>query len=676
MRTAALAILVLLCGGCSRKRPATEFAKLSEEAVYKILSFSPVGAAAQGLHKYGGEDFDRMLDVLDFRTIQKQRNYFVELHKRLEEFNRDALPAEDRADYDVLDYQIGLALFDTDVAQSWRKNPQSYVELIGSALFNPLAVEYAPKEERYRHIIARLEKLPAFVETARRQLSGVPAIWAKVAKEENDGNIGLVDKVLRDAAPASTKAAYDAAAAPALDALRGLNRFLESDLPGRSQGNPDWRLGADQYATKFHLALATDRTPDQVLADAESRLKEVRAKMVELGGPLHAKWFKGHGAHDDNTLIQEVLNHIAQDHSTPASYFEDTRKDLQEAHDFAAAKNLLALPKGDNLKVIETPEFERGIYAVGGFNPAPTLEPQLGAFFWLTPIPPGWPKERVESKLREYNRYNLRLLVIHEAMPGHYVQGEFANNVQPKTRRVLRAVFGNGAYVEGWAQYITQVMLDEGFLDNSPELRLTFLKQELRVDTNAILDIRLQTNRMTDDQAMELMEKSAFQEHEEAVAKLQRAKLSSAQLPMYFAGWRDWLRVREAVKTAKGGAFNLHDFHDQALKEGAVPLPVLERLLTGGKSKVVGTLETLRDDKREDQLRLVNLHGAHSVRVFGSVARGEAKASSDLDLLVEWKQGRRSAGPRALPGFSSASQVAIRPCVRRWLAVLREAQFA
>ena len=124
-------------------------------------------------------------------------------------------------------------------------------------------------------------------------------------------------------------------------------------------------------------------------------------------------------------------------------------------------------------------------------------------------------------------------------------------------------------------------MLDEGLLDNSPELRLTLLKQELRVDANAILDIRLQTNRMTDQEAMDLMEKQTFQEHEEAVGKLQRAKLSSTQLPTYFVGWRDWLRVRELDRQKKGGAFTLHDFHDRALKEGAVPLPVLARLLTG-----------------------------------------------------------------------------------------------
>ncbi|MDP9170864.1 MAG: DUF885 domain-containing protein, partial [Acidobacteriota bacterium] len=273
---------------------------------------------------------------------------------------------------------------------------------------------------------------------------------------------------------------------------------------------------------------------------------------------------------------RDVLDHIAQQHSTPATYEADARKDLDEAREFARAKNLLTLPPGQNLQVIPTPEFQRGIYAVGGFNPAPTLEPQLGAFFWITPIPPDWPHERVESKLREYNVFNLRLLVIHEAMPGHYVQGEFANAVQPKTRRVLRAVFGNGPYVEGWAQYITQMMLDQGFLNNSPELRLSLLKQELRVDANAILDIRLQTNRMTDEQAMDLMENSTFQEHEEAAAKLQRAKLSSTQLPTYFTGWRDWLRLRALMKDT-----NLHDFHDKALKEGAVPLPVLARLLTG-----------------------------------------------------------------------------------------------
>ena len=462
------------------------------------------------------------------------------------------------------------------------------MELLGSALFNPFVLKYAPEEERFRHIIARLKGIPDFLLNARRQLFAVPPLWSQVAAEENDGNINLIDKALRVEVPAGLKADYDTAASTALDSLRAFSRFLHDDLPHRARSTPDWRLGKDNYATKFKLALATDRSPDHVLTDAENRLKEVRARMLELSLPLHAKWYAAHHDHSEleglereNTVIRETLDYIARDHSTVASYFDDARKDLEEARTFVRAKDLVTLPAHGNLQVIPTPEFERGIYAVGGFNPAPALEPQLGAFFWITPIPPDWPSQRIESKLREYNAYNLRLLVIHEAMPGHYVQGEFANEVQPESRRLLRSLFGNGPYVEGWAQYVTQVMLDEGLLDHSPELRLTLFKQELRVDANAILDIRLQTNRMTDEQAMDLMEKSTFQEHEEAVAKLQRAKLSSTQLPTYFAGWRDWLRVRELVKQTKDGAFNLKNFHDAALKEGAVPLPVLAHLLTG-----------------------------------------------------------------------------------------------
>jgi uncharacterized protein (DUF885 family) len=225
------------------------------------------------LHKYNGRDFDRELDDLSFQAIQKQRDYYIGLHKRLEGYDKGALAPEDQADYDIIDTQIGLALFDLDIAQSWRHSPQSYVELLGSALFNPFVLEYAAKPERYEHIIARLEKIPEFLTVAQRQLAQVPPIWAQVARQENDGNIDLIDKTLRAGAPAEQKKTYDMAAAPALEALQAFNKFLDTDLPRRTRGNPpDWRLGAEHYRSKFKLSLATDRSPDEVLKDAETRL--------------------------------------------------------------------------------------------------------------------------------------------------------------------------------------------------------------------------------------------------------------------------------------------------------------------------------------------------------------------------------------------------------------------
>ena len=165
-------------------------------------------------------------------------------------------------------------------------------------------------------------------------------------------------------------------------------------------------------------------------------------------------------------------------------------------------------------------------------------------------------------------------------MPGHYVQFEYANDVQPKSRRLLRNVFGNGPYIEGWAFYTQQMMSDEGYLDNSPALRLTLLKQMLRALANTILDVRLQTMGMTDQQALDLMINDTFQEREEATAKLQRAQLSSCQLPTYYAGFKGLAADRASVSSrTKGSAFSLRDFHDRALKEGSVPLSELEMLI-------------------------------------------------------------------------------------------------
>jgi uncharacterized protein (DUF885 family) len=574
-----LPLIMVFSLGCSRN-PAEKLAELRDELVYEQLALSPVTATQVGYHQHKGVNLDSLLDNLSQAELERQRQFFRRFRERLDgAVQPDQLAPEDRADYDLIRDQISLQLLELDEIQNWRHNPTVYVELIGNALFNPSILEYAPKPERYRQIISRLGKVPALLDQARQNLAGMPDIWRSVAIEENEGNIGLVDKALRAGVPAELRADYDQAAATALKALGAFNDYLKREVPSR-QG--DWRLGKDKYARKFRFVLATDRSPDEVLDAAEKDLKAVRQQMFEISLPLHHKMYPGHRDPVDlNLIVGETLARIAEKHATPDTYFDDARRDLSEVREFVRSKGLLPLPPRDNLQVIETPEFMRGIYAVGGFVSAPALEPQLGAFYWLTPIPKTWPRQRIESKLREYNFYSLKLLTIHEAIPGHYVQLEYANDVQPRGRRVARAVYGNGPYVEGWAVYATEMMLDQGYLEGSLELRLTFLKQVLRLLANAILDIRLQTMGMTDQEAMDLMLKQTFQETEEATAKLRRAKLASCQLPTYYVGWRDWHRVRDQYKQAKGAAFQLSEFHRLALAPGSIPLPALARIVTG-----------------------------------------------------------------------------------------------
>jgi uncharacterized protein (DUF885 family) len=529
--------------------------------VYGSLALSPVAATSAGYHQHKGVNLDEQIDDFSAAGIDQQHKFYSDFHNRLAAIQQDQLSAEDKADYQIVDNSVNLSLLEYEKIQSYKHNPTVYVELVGNALFNPFILEYAPIETRYRAIIARLKKIPALVLQGEANLMDSPEVWNRVAREENEGNLDLIDKTLRAKAPAALKSDYDQAARSALDALRGFSKYLVDDLSKRIS---DWRLGKANYDPKFAYTLVSGKTAEQVLAEAETALKDVREQMAKLAAPLSVK---------------AALDKIAQDHTTPAMYMEQAKKDLEEATNFVKEKHLVDFPQSANLQVIPTPEFMRGIYSVAGFNAAPALEPQLGAFYWVTPIPPDWPKARIESKLREYNRYGMMEITVHEAMPGHYVQFQFANNLEPKSRRVLRSIYGNGPYVEGWAFYTQQMMSDEGFMNNSKELRLTLMKQELRGIANAILDIRLQTMGMTERQAMDLMMNDTFQEKEEATGKYQRAQLSSCQLPMYFIGWRGWLDTRAEYQKRKGSAFQLEQFHDAALKESAVPLPALGALL-------------------------------------------------------------------------------------------------
>ena len=584
LKVVAAAIVAFLAAGCGSRNPDDQLAELSDSFVNTTLSFSPSAATGVGLHQYQGRNLDNLLDDFSPASLDKQRRFYQDFQSKLGALNSGQLSAEARADLILLQDQAGVNLLELTEIQSPMHNPTLYVEVLGNALYNCFVLEYAPKPDRVRNIIARLEKVPEFLNQAATNLTNSTDVWTGVAVDENQGNIDLVDKAIRATVPSDLTAAYSAAATPALAAMRKFQDYLKNSLSNRN--NYDWRLGSSRYKRKFAFVMESGVDATDMLVAAERDLEKVRGQMVQIALPLHKQMLPAHSEHTDlagdardNLVIGEVLDKIAVRHSTRESYMDDARKDLDEARAFVEAKHLMTLPGRGNLQVIPTPDFMRGGYPVGGFSPAPPLEPKLGAFYWVTPIPADWPQDKVESKLREYNFYKLKLLTIHEAMPGHYVQAEVASGIEPGSRRVLRSVLGNGPYIEGWAQYSEQAMLDEGFLNHAPEMELTFAKEQLRVISNAILDVRLQMLNMSDQEAFDLMEKRAFQEHTEAVEKLQRAKLSSCQLPTYYVGFNAWLKLRDDYKRSRGGAFQPGEFHDRALKVGAVSMPGLRSVL-------------------------------------------------------------------------------------------------
>jgi len=571
-----------------------KFAAMTAEFMKESLVLAPATASSAGYHTYVDPKtgktvaLDAELDDMSLQSMATQRAFYARWRER---FRTEAPPAsldpQDAAEWQLIDDQIGLNLLEFDKIQNYRHNPTVPVELIGNALFLPLTQNYAPHDVRIGHVLARVQQIPRLLDQVKAYLNDADPIFVSTAISENGGNIDLIQSTIAQEIPPGSplKAEYDRVAPPAIAALQNFSKWLADDL-GKQPSPRTWRLGKELYDRKFRLVMETDITPDQLLADAQQELKAVRAEMLQLALPMHARMFPGHGDHSDltgrdreNKIIGEVLDKISEEHPRRDDLQKDIEADLVGIRRFIREKKIVSLPSRDNLKVIPTPPFMRGIYSVAGFHSAPPLEPQAEAEYWVTPIDPKMPEAQAESKLREYNNYTLEWLSLHEALPGHYVQFEHLNDIQPESRRLVLSLFGNGAYIEGWAEYGAQVMMDEGFLDNDPKFRMMMRKIRLRVLSNAILDIRMQTMGMTDEQAMDLMTNDAFQTKAEAEGKLLRAKLSSTQLPTYYVGLREWLAFRKRYQEAAGKNFDMQKFHDLVLDQGPLPVPVVEKLV-------------------------------------------------------------------------------------------------
>jgi uncharacterized protein (DUF885 family) len=571
-----------------------KFAKLSDQFMKESLALSPSNATAAGYHQHVDAktgktiELDAVLDDLSGRAIAEQRAFYAQWRERFRtETPVEKLNAEDSADWHLVDDQIGLGLLEFDRIQSYKHNPTGAVELIGNALYVPLTETYASKDIRVGHVLSRLDQVPRLLDQVKRYLGETDPIFVETAIQENDGNIDLIQNTIANEVPTGSplKAEYDKVAPPAVAALHGFSQWLKDDL-GKRPSKLTWRLGKEFYDPKFRLVMETDVTPEQVLADAENDMKSVRTEMLALALPMHAQMYPDHDEHSDltgrdreNRIIAEVLQKISDDHPRRDQLQQAVEGDLESIKQFIREKKIVSLTSRDNLKVIPTPPFERGVYSVAGFHSAPPLEPQADAEFWVTPIDPAMPEDKAESKLREYNNYTLKWLTIHEALPGHYIQFEHLNNIQPESRRLLRSLFGNGAYIEGWAEYIAQVMMDEGYLNHDPRFRLVMRKIRLRLLANTILDVRMHTMGMTDQQAMEMMTKDGFQTQAEAEGKLRRVKLTSTQLPTYYVGIREWFKVRKEYQAKAGKQFDMLRFNDLVLDEGPLPVPVVGKLV-------------------------------------------------------------------------------------------------
>jgi uncharacterized protein (DUF885 family) len=582
----------------------TAFADTFAAFLDAFVELEPVAATSIGDHRHDG----RWPDLTP--AGRKRRLAFIDdWSANFSALEPADLTADEIIDRDLVIGELEAWRFDETELREDAWNPLEWVYLLGNGIFPLLAREYAPLADRLTSVAARLETLHEATDAAALTLVGagsrrpVGRFQTENALDQLPGISELIDDALAEAEHAaaddkrvaSLRPRLTAAAETAREALAAFERQLRETVLPSSEGEA--RLGPDLFARKMRHSLRSDAlTPERILAAAEREFGAIRAEMVRIARDLWPTWRPSESSpRDEADLVRGVLDAIAGEHQEPGDLLDFCREENARIEAFCAERDLIGIVD-DPLDIRWTPLFLRSQGGAMLIAPGP-LDKGLATFFAITPIPGDWTPEQRESYLREDNDRMLRLLTIHEAVPGHYLQGVYAN----RTASLPRSIFGSGLFHEGWAVYVTQVMMDAGYGAEDPALRLVHWKFYLRSVTNAIIDARIHTGGMTENEAVGLMVDGGFQEEAEARAKYRRARLSSTQLSTYFAGsmemWDIDLEARRRAAARAGGdadaiqpgplpggfgetpGFRYRDHLEAVIGHGAPPTALLRRIL-------------------------------------------------------------------------------------------------
>lgn len=555
----------------------TAFSALSQRWLDGYLALNPVQATQQGDHR-----FDTEVDDLSAAGRDEALSFAKGLLSELDKLDAAALSRENQIDAAILRNQLQADVWSIETLQSWAWDPQVYNAIASGAIYNTMAREFAPLPERLKSVTRRMEKIPQVFVQARENLdpARVPATHAQTVAAQHKGLEALLQEFIlpnADQLQGEDRARLDAAVASLRKAAAEHQTWLDQTLVPNAKG--DFRVGAEIYDRKLQFALMSSLSREEIATRAEAEIESVRGRMYEIARTV----LKGRSdapalpdapsADEQQKAIEAALELAYAERPSRDSVVEDAKKTLAMATDFVRAKDLVTVPD-DPIEIILMPEFQRGVAVAYCDSPGP-LDKGLKTYYAISPIPDDWDDARATSFLREYNTRMLHLLSIHEAMPGHYLEGAYSARF-PST---LRAVLRSGMFAEGWAVYTETAMMEAGYLDNDPLFHLMRYKFYLRAVANAILDQGVHVDGWDKAKAMDLMVRRTFQQQSEAEGKWIRAQLTSAQLPTYFVGVQEHFDLRDAVRAKRGAAFELKTYHEQVLSYGAPPVRFVRAMM-------------------------------------------------------------------------------------------------
>ena len=571
MRRLLPAGLVALLVACSKSEPSAKpssvardsaFTNLAREIIDDRMKRSPTSATDLGVHTYDDqiEDYSQAAITAESQAMNTFRD-------RLVAVDTAGLSLEKQLDRELLIRQMDGTILGLDVIKRWAKDPDMYSGGITNAAYVVMKRNYAPPADRLKALIARERRMPATLAEARKNLSNPPKIYTEIAIEQIDGNVSFfkndVTAAFKDVTDAGLQKEFKQVNDSVIAALQAYKNFLKSELLPKSTGSYAW--GPETYSRALAANEMVELSLDDLLRVAEEDRQKNEAAFQATAKQL-----------DADRSADVALASLQQDHPPANKLLETTQSSLDELRRFISDHHIITIPPGDPARVKETPPFMRSTTSASMDTPGPFEQAKLQGFYNMTLPDPRWSKAEQDDFMRQWYNAAILNVSVHEVYPGHYLQFLYAKQFPSDVRKV----YGAATNSEGWAHYAEQMMFDEGFHATDPKYHMAQLQDALLRDVRFIVGIKMHTQGMTVAEATKLFESQAHQPHPVAVSEAKRGT-SDALYGYYTMGKLMILKLRDDYKARNGANYSLQKFHDEFIKLGPLPLPLIRRQMLG-----------------------------------------------------------------------------------------------
>ena len=523
----------------------------------------PTYATLDGVHT-----FDDHLEDLSRQAIEGEVHALTGYLRRIDEIKPEALTPVERLDHRMLASHVRGRIFELEEIRTWERHPQHYSDLLASSLAGQVLFSYAPAAERARRVLSKLRQAPRLIQAARDNIKEPPGIFIKVGIETMRGAQTFIDddlpRALADVDDLHLLGELADAQTEASQAVRSYIHELETEIGPKARGS--FRLGREKFEQKLRLEEGISVPVDRLLTIATRELKNTQEAFKSQAGRMNG----------GNPL--EAWARTKAKHPKPGELVDVGREQLDELAKFLERQALITMPAGEQITVAPTPEFYRWSFA-SMWTPGPFEAKPSRAYYYLTDVDPSWSEERQDEHLRDYNYPTLWSISIHEVYPGHFLQFQHLRRVESKVRKSI--MFAPASFVEGWAHYCEEMMMEAGFGRQDYSVKLGQLAEALIRLARFIVCIRMHAEDMSVEQAVRFFRDEAFMEEGSARREAERGTFDPMYL-VYSVGKLMLMKLRQDYKQQQGKSFSLRTFHDTLLGQGTAPFWLHRQLMLGG----------------------------------------------------------------------------------------------